>query len=83
MATRERIQEQRKHFHPWKPGSALFVDGVNPVETNLERVLGFVTAADVVLEPPQVGSEVPAPGCILIIEAAPPKQEAQVRCQAG
>jgi predicted kinase len=51
IATWERIQEQRKHFQPWKPGSALFVDGVNPVETNLEKVLGYITAAKVALEP--------------------------------
>ncbi len=42
VATWERIQEQRKHFYPWKPGDALFVDGINPIETNLNTVLNFI-----------------------------------------
>jgi len=51
IATWGRIQEQRKYFHPWKPRSALFVDGVNTVETNLDQVLAFITADSVALEP--------------------------------
>ena len=51
VATWERIQEQRKYFRPWKPESALFVDGVNSVETNLDQVLRFITATDISLEP--------------------------------
>jgi predicted kinase len=51
VATWERILEQRKHFHPWKPESALFVDGVNAVDANLEQVLAFIIADDVSLEP--------------------------------
>ena len=51
IATWERIQRQRKYFHPWKPESALFVDGVNAVEANLDQVLAFITADDVSLEP--------------------------------
>ncbi|MCB0212332.1 MAG: hypothetical protein KDJ52_23525, partial [Anaerolineae bacterium] len=51
VATWERIQTQRQSFYPWQPGSALFVDGVNSVETNLNQVLQFVTAAKVALEP--------------------------------
>jgi predicted kinase len=50
VATWERIQEQRKYFHPWKPESALFVDGVNSVEANLDKVLAFITANEVSLE---------------------------------
>jgi predicted kinase len=50
VATWERIQEQRKHFYPWKPQTALFVDGVHAIETNLDRVLAFITADSVSLE---------------------------------
>ena len=51
VATWERIQEQRKHFSSWRPGSALFVDGVNSVESNIEQVLEFITSSYVALEP--------------------------------
>ena len=39
VATWERIQEQRKSFLPWSSEEAFFVDGVNPVEGNLEDIL--------------------------------------------
>jgi predicted kinase len=42
VATWERIQRQRLDFEPWEPGSALVVDGVEAVETNLTHVLRFV-----------------------------------------
>ena len=51
VATWETIQEQRKVFGPWQEGSALFVDAVCPVESNLERVVEFITAAHVELKP--------------------------------
>jgi predicted kinase len=51
VTTWERIRDQRKSFYPWKPGSALFVGGVSSVETNLNQVLEFVTAAKVALKP--------------------------------
>ena len=51
VATWERIQEQQVDFHPWKPGSALFVNGVRPLESNLDEVLSFITEAKVELEP--------------------------------
>ena len=51
VATWERLQEQRKDFHPWKPGSALFVDGIASVETNLNKVLEFIAASQVELDP--------------------------------
>ena len=51
IATWESIQEQRKHFHPWKPESALFVDGVHSIEDSLEKVLRYITTAEMVLEP--------------------------------
>jgi predicted kinase len=50
VATWERIQEQRKYFWPWKSESALFVDGVNTIETNLEQVLAFITTDNASLE---------------------------------
>jgi predicted kinase len=56
VATWERIQAQSKHFHPWKPGTALFVDGVNSVEVNLDEVLRFITTAEGGLEPLHGGS---------------------------
>ena len=51
VATWERLQEQRKDFYPWKPENALFVDGMASVETNLNKVLQFVAASQVELEP--------------------------------
>lgn len=51
VATWERIQRQRLGFANWKPNTALFVDAVQPVAQNHERVLEFVTAAEVTLEP--------------------------------
>lgn len=46
-ATWERIQIQRRDFTPWKPNSALFVDGVRSMEENLHKVMEFITADDV------------------------------------
>lgn len=37
-----RIQTQRLSFAPWVPGTALFVDSVQPFEDNLEKVLQFI-----------------------------------------
>ncbi len=51
VATWERLQEQRKDFYSWKPGSALFVNGVDSVESNIKKVLEFITSAHVELEP--------------------------------
>ncbi len=51
VATWETIREQRKAFWPWKEGSALFVDAIHPVESNLERVVEFITTAAVELKP--------------------------------
>jgi predicted kinase len=53
VATWERIQEQSKHFHPWKPGTVLVVDAVNSIETNFNEVLRYVTKAELELEPPE------------------------------
>ena len=50
IATWGRLQEQRKDFHPWKPGTALFVDGMNSIEDNTNKVIEFITAPQVNLE---------------------------------
>lgn len=38
----ESVLASRSRFQPWEPGSALFVDAVQPVEENLARVLVYV-----------------------------------------
>jgi predicted kinase len=42
VASCERIQRQRLDFAPWERGSALVVDGVEAVDSNLARVLRFM-----------------------------------------
>jgi predicted kinase len=54
VSTWEGIVQQRKRFLPWQPGTALFVDAVNPVERNYARVIEFVTSREIVLEPLRV-----------------------------
>jgi predicted kinase len=51
VATWERIQHQRMHFQPWEPGTAFFVDNVQPLEQNVADVLRFVTTDDLLLHP--------------------------------
>ena len=51
VSTWEQIQHQRTHFRTWQPGTAFFVDGVQPVEQNYEDVLHFVTTENNVLKP--------------------------------
>jgi len=51
VAAWERIQNQRTHFRKWEPGTALFVDAVNPIEQNFEDVLRFVTDESAALKP--------------------------------
>jgi len=51
VATWERIQHQRERFRPWEPGTALFLDSLNPVDQNYEAVLNFVLAEDIHLKP--------------------------------
>jgi hypothetical protein len=50
VASWERIQQQRKAFQPWPPGSALCVDGVLPVEDNLAWVIAFITNPSLLTE---------------------------------
>lgn len=47
VATWERIQHQRQRFRAWEPGTALFVDSLQPVEQNYQQVLDFVTGEEV------------------------------------
>lgn len=42
VATWERIQVQQIDFWPWQPGTALFVDGVQPFEHNWTKVLMYL-----------------------------------------
>ncbi|NTU55056.1 MAG: ATP-binding protein [Anaerolineales bacterium] len=51
VATWEHIQHQRGHFRPWDPGTALFVDSLEPVERNFDKVLAFVRGAAPNLQP--------------------------------
>ncbi len=51
VATWENIQHQRERFRAWEPGTALFVDSLNPVDENYESVLNFVMKDDVTLKP--------------------------------
>ncbi|HET6595405.1 MAG TPA: ATP-binding protein [Anaerolineales bacterium] len=51
VATWERIQHQRERFRKWEPGTALFVDSLNPFERNFEAVLNFVLSKEVAVEP--------------------------------
>ena len=53
VATWERIQHQRERFRAWEPNTALFIDSLNSVDQNYERILNFVTkeTASVSLKP--------------------------------
>jgi predicted kinase len=51
VAAWERIQHQRLHFREWDPGTALFVDSIQPVDRNHQTVLNFVTKETVNLKP--------------------------------
>jgi predicted kinase len=51
VATWAQVLRQRGHFRSWEPGTALFVDALNPVDQNYEAVLNFVTSDYVSLEP--------------------------------
>lgn len=51
VATWERIQHQRQRFREWEPGTALFVDSINPVESNYQQVLSFVTDENISIQP--------------------------------
>ena len=52
VATWERIQHQREHFAEWQKDTALFVDSMEPMEKNFERILEFVQS-DISLKPLQ------------------------------
>jgi predicted kinase len=50
VADWDRIQHQRERFREWKPGTALFIDSLDSVERNYERVLNFVTKDEMALK---------------------------------
>ena len=45
------IERQRTHFRKWEAGTALFVDGVTPIEQNYADVLAFVQKDEVDIRP--------------------------------
>jgi len=47
----EQIEHQRQHFRKWEPGTALFIDSVQPFEQNFQKVLDFVATEDRNLKP--------------------------------
>ncbi len=51
VATWERIQHQRERFRKWDADTALFIDSLEPVDSNYASVLGFVMNEDVTLYP--------------------------------
>jgi predicted kinase len=51
VATWERITHQRQWFAPWQPGTALFVDALEPLGQNYASVREFVTKESVALRP--------------------------------
>jgi predicted kinase len=50
VATWERILHQREHFAAWEEGTALFIDSVNALESNYQKVFDFVTKDRVLLK---------------------------------
>jgi predicted kinase len=51
VASWEQVQAQRRFYRLWEPGTALFVDAIQPPEKNYAAVLAFVTGPDPRLEP--------------------------------
>jgi predicted kinase len=51
IATWDRIQHQRERFRPWEPGTALFVDSLDPADRNYQALLNFVMTDDMPLKP--------------------------------
>lgn len=51
VATWERIQHQRERFRAWEPGTALFIDSLESIEHNYQKVLEFVTREEVPIKP--------------------------------
>lgn len=51
VATWENIQHQREHFAEWWTGTALFIDSLDSIDKNFDRILDFVTKEDVSLQP--------------------------------
>ena len=47
----EQIEHQRQHFRRWEPGTALFVDSLEPLDANHAKVLEFVSNWRENLEP--------------------------------
>jgi len=43
VATWERVQHQRERFRVWEVGTALFIDSLDTVDDNYQKVFDFVT----------------------------------------
>jgi predicted kinase len=55
-ASWEQVTRQRGHYRAWEPGTALFIDGVNSLDSNYSQVLDFVTGQEISLVPLSTGS---------------------------
>jgi predicted kinase len=53
VASWEQVQHQRQWFAPWKSGTGLFIDAVDPVEQNYAKVFEYVSSPTVSLGPIQ------------------------------
>lgn len=47
----EQITHQRMLFRAWEPDTALFIDSVNTLDTNLAKALAFVCQKEITLKP--------------------------------
>jgi predicted kinase len=51
VASWERIQQQRLHFRPWEPGTALFLDSIQSLDDNYRLLWDFVNGQETSLTP--------------------------------
>jgi len=56
IASWEQIKHQSQWFAPWKSGTGLFIDAVDPVEQNYAEVIEFVSNPTFSLEPLEVNT---------------------------
>lgn len=54
VADWEQVQHQRQWFSPWKSGTGLFVDAIQPLERNVASVFEFVVDPNISLESIQI-----------------------------
>jgi predicted kinase len=51
VATWKQVKHQSGHFRTWEPGTALFVDALQPIGKNYARVIDFVSQTETSLQP--------------------------------